>query len=335
MPEAWISFTELKRMGPEVLRARISERPQEAARWVEAAALNGLVNAQIAWGQMLVDGHGVERDPEAGLRWFTVAASAGSAEGTNMVGRCHELGWGVPADAAEAARHYRMAADAGHAWAQFNLATLLLDGRGVAAERHEARLWYMRSAWGGNAKAMTMLGRFLEFGWDRPARPAAALRWYRRGAEGGDYRGQFDHARLLLELGGRLEEALPWFARSIEAGVPAFCRNVGTGLRTAPEPMLRWLALRALERACASGEPRDLRAYAAALAEGLGGLPDPEGAAGQFERARMAEAALRQQPVAPTRVKRPASRSFRKRFIARFRRMVGRAGTFRSGSQLS
>lgn len=322
-------------MGPEVLRARISERPQEAARWVEAAALNGLINAQIAWGQMLVDGHGVERDPEAGLRWFTVAASAGSAEGTNMVGRCQELGWGVPADAAEAARHYRAAADAGHAWAQFNLATLLLDGRGVPADRREALVWYMRSASGGNAKAMTMLGRFLELGWDRPARPTAALRWYRRGAEGGDYRGQFDHARLLLELGGRLEDALPWFARSIETGVPAFCRNVGAGLRTAPEPMLRWLALRALERACASGEPQDLRAHAAALAEGLGGFPDPQGAARQFGRARAAEEAFRLFAAEPKPVKRRPFRSLPRRFIARLRRMVGGSGDFRSGSQLS
>lgn len=335
MSDAWISFTELQRMGPEVLRARISEQPQEAARWVEAAALNGLVNAQIAWGQMLVDGHGVRRDPEAGLRWFAVAAGAGSAEGTNMVGRCHELGWGVPADAAEAARHYRMAADAGHAWAQFNLATLLLDGRGVAADRHEALAWYARSARRGNAKAMTMVGRFLELGWDRPARPPAALRWYRRGAEGGDYRGQFDHARLLLELGGGLDEALPWFARSIESGVPAFCRNVGAGLRAAPEPTLRWLALRALERACETGGPQDLRIHAAALAEGLGGFPDPQGAARQFERARMAEAALRQRAIEPEPAKRRVRRGLPARLMTRLRRMAGRAGGFRRGSQFS
>ncbi len=298
MREAWISYTELQRMGPDVLRARISERPEEAARWVEAAALNGLVNAQIAWGQMLVDGHGVLANPAAGLRWFRVAASAGSMDGVNMVGRCHELGWGTAPDAAEAARHYRQAAEAGHGWAQFNLATLLLDGRGVTQDRREARVWYMRSAWGGNAKAMTMLGRFVEHGWDRPARPAAALRWYRRGAEGEDYRGQFDYARLLLELTGRLDFALPWFARSIANGVPAFCRNVGAALREAPQPELRRLALRALERAASeSGEAGDLRAYAAALAAGLGGLSDPDSAARQFERARDAELASQAEPT--------------------------------------
>ncbi|GLK70948.1 tetratricopeptide repeat protein [Ancylobacter dichloromethanicus] len=299
MRDGWISFTELTQIGPELLHARISENPRQAARWVEAAALNGIVNAQIAWGQMLVDGHGVARDPEAALRWFHVAAAAGSAEGLNMVGRCHELGWGVAADSARAAPYYRQAAEAGHGWAQFNLATLLLDGRGTVADRAQALRWYARAARGGNAKAMTMVGRYLELGWDRPARPAAALRWYRRGAEGGDYRGQFDYARLLLERTGRLDVARIWFARSIEAGVPAFCRHVGAALRGAPHPQLHRLALRALERAAESGAPQDLRALGAGLAQGLGGHPDPQGAARAFRHARDAESAGRAALAAP------------------------------------
>ncbi|WP_245261540.1 tetratricopeptide repeat protein [Ancylobacter sp. FA202] len=276
------------------MRARISENPAAAARWVEAAALAGIVNAQIAWGQMLVDGRGVARDPAAGLRWFQLAAAAGSTDGINMVGRCHELGWGAPIDPTRAAALYRQAAERGHGWAQFNLATLLLDGRGVAADRIQALHWYVRAARNGEAdvaaKAATMIGRSLELGWERPARPAAALRWYRRGAEGGDYRGQFDYARLLLERSGRVDLAAPWFARCIEVGVPAFCRHVGVALRQAPHPELRRLALRALERATLSGEPADLRVLGGALAEGLGGKPDPQGSAVAFRRAREAEA---------------------------------------------
>lgn len=298
MAEGWTSFTALTRIGPELLHERISRDPAAAARWVEAAALAGIVNAQIAWGQMLVDGHGVARDPEAGLRWFAIAAAAGSLEGINMVGRCHELGWGVPADAARAAAHYREAARAGHGWAQFNLATLLLDGREGAAglgeaPYREALHWYVRAArrrhGDAAAKAATMVGRFLEQGWERAARPPAALRWYRRGASGGDYRGQFDYARLLLERTGRLDHAAPWFARSIETGVPAFCRQVGAALRQAPQAALHPLARRALERAAESGSAADLRALGGALAEGLGGLPDTDGAARAFGRARRVE----------------------------------------------
>lgn len=302
MRDGWISFTELTQIGPSLLRRRISEDPVAAARWVEAAALAGIVNAQIAWGQMLVDGHGVPRDAEAGLRWFRIAADAGSLDGLNMVGRCHELGWGMPADAASAAGLYRQAAEAGHAWAQFNLASLLLDGRGVAPDRTHALGWFVRAARSpdaeARAKAATMIGRYLELGWGRPPRPVAALRWYRRGAEGGDYRGQFDLARLLTERTGRLDLALPWFARAIETGVPAFCRNVARALRAAPQPELRRLALRALERAAECADPGDLRALGAALTEGLDGRPDPDGAAHIFLRAREAEAA-RLRPAAP------------------------------------
>ncbi|WGD31856.1 tetratricopeptide repeat protein [Ancylobacter sp. WKF20] len=315
MRERWISYAELKRLGPDVLRARISQGPEDAARWVEAGALNGLVNAQLAFGQMLVDGHGVPRDPVAGLRWFAIAAASGSAEGINMVGRCHELGWGVPADATEAARHYRAAAEKGDAWAPFNLATLLLDGKGVPADRKEALAWYVCAARRGNAKAMTLIGRYLEQGWDRPARPEAALRWYRRGAEGGDYRGQFDYARLLLERTGDLGAALPWFARAVENGVPAFCRNIGAGLRETDVLPLQRVARQALEKAATSGEPADLRAFAAALAQGLGAPPDPEAAQQWFARAREIEAAA---PLSPL----PSRASVRHSFLQKLRRRL-------------
>ncbi|HSI40802.1 MAG TPA: tetratricopeptide repeat protein [Xanthobacteraceae bacterium] len=290
MPEEWISYAALKRLGADELRRRIDESPAEAARWVEAAALNGLWNAQIAWGQMQIDGHGVARNPPAGLRWFEIAARAGNADGTNMVGRCFELGWGVAVDKVEAARHYRAAAERGHAWAQFNLATLLLNGEGVPADRAQALHWYVRSARRGNAKAMTMIGRYLEHGWGRPARLRSARRWYRRGAEGGDFRGQFDHGRHLAEA-GHTQQAVVWLGCAVEGGVPLFCRQVAQGLRNHDLPAMQALARRALERACATGEAADARAFAVALTEGLGGPPDPEAARRWFARARTIEAA--------------------------------------------
>ena len=288
MPDEWISLAALKRMGADELKARIAEGPQAAARWVQAGALNGLINAQLAWGRMLLDGTGTARDAEAGLRWFSIAAAAGSAEGVNMVGRCHEHGWGTPVDPAQAVEFYRRAAQMGDAWAQFNLAGLLLAGNGAPPDRRQALVLYARAARTGHAKAATMIGRYIENGWDRPARPQAALRWYRRGAEGGDYRGQFDYGRLLL-ASGRAEEGLGWMGRSIESAVPAFCRLAGAGLRASTDPAIGQLALHALRRASESGAAQDLRAYASALAEGVGGQAQPEAARSAFAQARMIE----------------------------------------------
>ncbi|MFG1351680.1 tetratricopeptide repeat protein [Xanthobacter autotrophicus] len=242
-----ISYKALKEIHPDVLHARMGETPREAARWVRAAALNGIKSAQVAWGQMLLDGQGVERDPEAALRWFAIAAEAGSLDGVNMVGRCHEFGWGCTLDMAEAARCYLSAAERGHAWAQFNLATLLLQADEFAADPSPALAWYVRSARRGNAKAMTMVGRFLEYGWGRRARPQAARRWYRMAALGGDFRGQFDYARTRFE-DGFVAEAIIWFSRSIEAAVPDFCRLAEPGLRKAGHPALDAVADRALDR---------------------------------------------------------------------------------------
>ena len=52
---------------------------------------------------MLLDGHGMARDPEAALGWFKRAAQADHLMSINMVGRCYENGWGVARDETVAA----------------------------------------------------------------------------------------------------------------------------------------------------------------------------------------------------------------------------------------
>ncbi len=248
MSDERISYSALKGMSADDLRARLSAAPEQSLALVRAAAHNGIKSAQVVFGQMLLDGRGVARDPEGAYRWFVIAADAGSLDGVNMVGRCHEKGWGVPRDLSEAERRYRAAAERGHAWAQFNLGSLLVNAEDFAADPGRALHWFVRAARQGHPKAMAMVGRFLDQGWGRPPDPAAARRWYRRAALGGDYRGQFDYARTRYEDGAR-EEALAWFARCIENAVPDFCRLAAEGLRASGDPALSTLAERAMARA--------------------------------------------------------------------------------------
>ena len=98
----------------------------QAVPRIEAAARDGVVEAMLVLGQMLLDGRAVARDPAWAAAWFAVAAAAGNPMGTNMLGRCHECGWGVPADRARAADLYARAAQAGLDWAQFNLGMMAL-----------------------------------------------------------------------------------------------------------------------------------------------------------------------------------------------------------------
>ena len=161
-----IAFQILRDMPKDELAVRLSGPPEEAAASIASAARFGLVEAQLLFGQVLLDGRGTPRDPAAAVLWFGAAASAGSAEAMNMLGRCHEMGWGVRSDCAVAAVWYARAADHGLDWAQYNLANLTLRGRGVAQDRRKALSLYLSAARSGHAKSMNMIGRYCEEGWE-------------------------------------------------------------------------------------------------------------------------------------------------------------------------
>lgn len=262
LPHSYSAIASLDQAG---LQALLDNDPKAAASLLAAAARYGVVEAQLAYAQCLLDGRGVAQDRAAAFAWFGVAAAARSVEACNMLGRCHELGWGTPADPARAAEHYRQAAEAGLDWGQYNLANLLLRGAGLAEDRAAAFAWYRRAAAQGHAKSMNLLGRFLEEGWIGPADPAAALLWYRRAAEGGDFRGQFNYGTLLARQ-GEAAAAAAWFSRAAATGSRDFLRSMARAL--AGQPGFRAPCLLALRRCAAAGDPADAVVLARTLLEG-------------------------------------------------------------------
>lgn len=261
-PHSYSAIAQLDQAG---LQALLDTSPQAAAGVLAAAARYGVVEAQLAYAQCLLDGRGVPQDRAAALAWFRVAAASGSAAASNMLGRCHELGWGLPADPAEAALHYRRAAEAGLDWGQYNLANLLLRGAGLAEDRPAAFAWYGQAAAQGHAKSMNLLGRFLEEGWIGPPDAAAALGWYRRAAEGGDFRGQFNLGTVLARR-GQAAAAAEWFTRAAATGSRDFLRSMARAL--AAQPAFRDAALLAARRCCEAGDPADFVACARLLQDG-------------------------------------------------------------------
>ena len=203
----------INRLSPDEIAARLGGPREEVAAFVQAAAEGGSAEAQARWGQMLLDGDGVAADPAGAFGWFDRAARAGHLEAANMVGRCHDLGWGVPIDKARAAAWYKRAAERGLVWAQYNYATLLTLGQGVAEDKAAALALFRRAADAGNAKALNFVGSFHEDGWVVGRDLAEAARCYKLAAAGGDFRGQFNHGRLLAAAGD-VQAAIPWFARA-------------------------------------------------------------------------------------------------------------------------
>lgn len=230
--------------------------PRQTARLILAAARDGELEAQALLGQILLDGHGIERDPALALTWFGIAAGRGHPMARNMLGRCLEHGWGCAADPTSAAGHYALAAEAGLDWAMYNLANLLATGRGVARDEARALALYRRAAELGHAKSMNLVGRFHEEGLVVPRDTETAHRWYQRSAEAGDFRGQFSHATVLAEAGD-LDGALPWLQRALHGGNLNFLRVAREQLARSPLEPLRQLALAYCQRAAELGDESD------------------------------------------------------------------------------
>ena len=228
-------------MDADEVARRLASPPEERAAFVRVAAEGGVAEAQAVYGQMLLDGAGLAADPREAVLWFDKAARQGHAMAINMMGRCYDLGWGVPVDKARAASWFKAAADRGLDWGLYNYATALALGEGVAEDKPAALALFRRAAAMGNAKAINFVGSFHEDGWvvDRDLDEAA--RCYAVAAEGGDFRGQFNHARMLAEA-GRIDEAIEWFGKVPESATDAFIVKARAWLEASPIAELRTMA---------------------------------------------------------------------------------------------
>lgn len=230
---------DLDTLSPDAIAARLSGSPEERAALVRTGAEAGLAEAQAVYGQMLLDGAGVAPDARAALGWFTKAAAQHHVMALNMVGRCYDLGWGTAPDKARAAECYRIAAEQGLDWAMYNYATLLALGEGVAEDKAAALGWLEKVADMGagmaGAKAINFVGSFHEDGWVVERNMASAADCYERAAEGGDFRGRFNHARMLGDA-GRIDESLVWLGRVGETATPAFVEKAAAWLAASDVP---------------------------------------------------------------------------------------------------
>jgi uncharacterized protein len=215
------SRDDLDRLSPAEIVARLNAAPAQRAAFLRDAAAAGVAEAQAVYAQMLLDGTDVPQDQTAAFNWFTKAAAQHHLMALNMVGRCYDLGWGTTIDKQRAAACFRVAAERGLDWAMYNYATALALGEGVAEDRAAAFAWFQRAAALGNAKAINHVGSFHEDGWATPRDVAEAARCYALAAESGDFRGAFNHARMLAAQGD-VDAALDWLERSGEMATPAF-----------------------------------------------------------------------------------------------------------------
>lgn len=243
---------DLDSLSADDIAARLAGSPTERAAFVHACAEAGEAEAQAVYGQMLLDGVAVPADRPAALGWFVRAAAQHHLMAINMVGRCYDLGWGTVPDKARAAECYRIAAERGLDWGMYNYATLLALGEGVARDRAAALDWFRKVAATGTkpaaAKAINFVGSFYEDGWVVPRDLASAAICYARAAQGGDFRGAFNHARMLGQA-GRVEDAVGWLKRAGAGATPAFVEKAAAWLARSDIAAFRQRGVQALRSA--------------------------------------------------------------------------------------
>lgn len=297
----WVVQIRTQRVTTDELRDMLIRNRSNAARWMEAAANSGMVPAQIVWGQLLLDGHGVARDTKAAFGWFKKAAAQGDIEARNMVGRCYEQGWGVAVDFKLATESFEIAARSGHVWGQVNLAQMLMRADDPA-ERPRCFALFKAAAESGtdkvNLKAMNSLARFLEEGWAGPRDLAGAAFWYLKAAKIGDHWAQFNLATILFRQGDH-ETADKLIRNAIAISDNGFRRRIAGLLLERPESALRKLGLEALARCAAGNAPDDLYAYGVALDQGFAGPRDPLRAIRMFKAAAAKKHVLARARVRP------------------------------------
>jgi TPR repeat protein len=96
-----------------------------------------------------------------------------------------------------------------------------------------------------SAKAINFVGSFAEDGWACERDLARAAKCYARAAEGGDFRGCFNHARMLA-AGGEVDASLLWLRRAGALGNTTFLAKAEAWLLESDVPAFRTRGIAAL-----------------------------------------------------------------------------------------
>jgi len=196
----------------------VRQDPDEARKWYEKAAEQGVPDAQLQFALMLIDGNLVEQDrdrafllmrraAEAGkplaqfnlaqmlsnigdiseaVLWYEKAANAKLADAQYAMAQIHAQGVGGKArDMEEARRWLGLAARSNFDTAQVDLGTWMVEGRGGPVDFEEGFAWLKRAADSGNVAAWNRVAKLYLAGVGVDPDPIEAAAWYMRARQAG------------------------------------------------------------------------------------------------------------------------------------------------------
>jgi localization factor PodJL len=150
------------------------------------AALAGDPTAEYEIGLRYTDGRGVPANLEEAARWFERAANQGLTPALYRLGSIYEKGQGVRKNLEAARRLYLAAAGKGNAKAMHNIAVLYAEGAEGKPDYRSAAQWFHKAATHGIADSQYNLGILYARGIGVEQNLAESFKWFSLAAAQGD-----------------------------------------------------------------------------------------------------------------------------------------------------
>lgn len=208
----------------------IANRKDEALKWLEEAASEGNVEAQIELGDYLYKPEGTEndRDCKKAFAWYMKATEQNNDVAYMRVARAYEEGKGVGENKKKAFQYFQKAADEGNMEAVLLMADYYDLGWGVEEDNVKAMNLYQQAAKSEQSniagEACYYLGMFYEVGHNVDKNLETAFKWHKKAAEmESEYKtlGIFSVATSYEEGLGvdkNIDEAEKWYIKAAESG---------------------------------------------------------------------------------------------------------------------
>ncbi len=131
----------------------VPQSAEEAARWFERAASQGVTPAQFRLASLYEKGQGVKKDLKEARRLYTAAAEHGHAKAMHNLAVLHAEGIDGNPDYRTAAQWFRKAASRGVSDSQYNLGILYARGIGIEKNFTESYKWFALAAAQGDKES--------------------------------------------------------------------------------------------------------------------------------------------------------------------------------------
>ena len=215
------------------------KRYEDAFKWYENAANQGIAEAQFRLSQMYQTGEGVDKDETAATHWLFQAASQGLAQAEYEYANALEFGRGIKrAQIKDVAAWYKKAAENAYPEAMLKVAKLYFNGSGIDKNINQALTWALKAknkhvtdadtfvkkivyevrtlARQGDYPAQHMLALMHQRGLAVEKDIKLALVWLRKAATKGHADAQYDLGRTLAQTGS--PDALYWLKKAAKGG---------------------------------------------------------------------------------------------------------------------